>query len=435
MKPSLTRELHFSLVKAYYQLIPLPEDRERLTWGTASNAFGYLIPFFFMAYLTRRRDTYLIRLLLLPTTAVMILRGTYGYGGYDPQFAFFTWIRGLAGLTALALTLQYALTPEGTLRVNESSLPAINEPSLQHTEDEPSKTQESKAKSSSSIFPFWFSDTLDLISSMRGIGWQFGRGVFIPKDHRPHQRGPFLLTTLRTFFLNFLLMDLSLVIFHLIPGIGSPGGGSLYFTNLPLVPRQLIALAITILSALALIPGFRVLECIPTLIGVGLLGHSPSQYPPIEMNPWGADSLHDFWGKRWHQTLRQTFLIFGGYPGRFFIGRTGWVLGTFLASGFFHEYGTYVLDKGLDHRVTAFFFLQGVGMMIEKVYSRTTGRRVKGLLGRLWTYLFVLGLGQLTLDAWFTRGLAGGIIIPPAISPSTKFVFPIVKRLLKSYTR
>ena len=42
-----------------------------------------------------------------------------------------------------------------------------------------------------------------------------------------------------------------------------------------------------------------------------------------------------------------------------------------------------------------FFFLQAVGIMMEKAFGALTGRRVGGVLGFAWAALFILGLGQI----------------------------------------
>lgn len=81
-----------------YELVPDPSEKKPLTWATAPAAFGYLVPFLFMAYLSRRRDTQLIRLLLLPTIIFSAIRGTYAYGWSEPELAFAMWLRGMLDL-------------------------------------------------------------------------------------------------------------------------------------------------------------------------------------------------------------------------------------------------------------------------------------------------------------------------------------------------
>ena len=109
-------------------------------------------------------------------------------------------------------------------------------------------------------------------------------------------------------------------------------------------------------------------------------------------------SLHEFWGRAWHQGLRHVFLVLGGFPAGRAAGGSAVAaaFGTFLASGLVHELAiTVVPDADLDWRVVAFFALQGVGIVLERVYCRVTGRRVGGPLGFVWAAVFVLGFGQM----------------------------------------
>ena len=88
-------------------------------------------------------------------------------------------------------------------------------------------------------------------------------------------------------------------------------------------------------------------------------------------------------------------MVLGGIPGRWLAGRVGMVFGVFIASGLFHEFSSYILPGQLDHRVTLFFTLQAVGILLEDLYRKLTGKKVGGLAGRAWAYFFVIGLGQL----------------------------------------
>jgi hypothetical protein len=48
-------------------------------------------PFIFLAYLTRRPDTYLIRLLLLPSVIVSILVAAYRFTWTMPELNVYNW--------------------------------------------------------------------------------------------------------------------------------------------------------------------------------------------------------------------------------------------------------------------------------------------------------------------------------------------------------
>jgi hypothetical protein len=230
--------------------------------------------------------------------------------------------------------------------------------------------------------------------SMRGLGWDFGKGVYTPPPTRPQERGPFLRATFRSFLLGFLTLDLLDASIKLIPGVGDPTGGSIFFTHLPSPIRFLVSTAIHVLTGSALVAGFGTVYDLLTLLAVAVLGHPPAAWPPVMDNPWAAQSLHEFWARRWHQLFRQTFLVFGGIPGRKIAGDVGLVLGTFLASGLFHECTILAMGGGWDSRVPVFFLLQGGSVLGERIWKRVTGRRVNGFLGRLWVYFDIIILGQ-----------------------------------------
>jgi len=160
-----------------------------------------------------------------------------------------------------------------------------------------------------------------------------------------------------------------------------------------------------------------------------MLGQSPEAWPPVFNSPWASDSLHDFWAKRWHQILRRILFVMGGTPGRWLAGEVGQLLGTFLASGLFHELGMYMVCRGLDHRVTFFFTIQGVGVLLERVYKRVTGRRVEGWFGRVWLWIFIFGFGQVCSDAWLSRGLGAADLIPDHASPLRGVFIPMIRGL------
>ncbi|KAJ3004494.1 hypothetical protein NUW54_g4789 [Trametes sanguinea] len=128
---------------AFREFIPRQQDREPLTWTNAPNAFLYLIPYFFLAYLVRRQGTHLMRLLLLPTVIAMTLRCTFRYTKDDPSLVWYEWNRGTlrfaspglmilalktflsAGLLAMfvmAKSIDFAFAREGRLKLGEKEL-------------------------------------------------------------------------------------------------------------------------------------------------------------------------------------------------------------------------------------------------------------------------------------------------------------------------
>ncbi len=410
MKPlnCLCFRLRITVHRVLWELLPPPQYRKPLTWRNVPNAFAYLVPFCFMAYLVRRRETRVIRLLVLPTVIVMAIRGTFSYDWFDPRFSFFTWVRGkfllspnkdishatkflgLFGLTIMGMSIDYALVKNGRFKIGENTLPALHE-----SPPVSAGSSDGIEQNAQSIFPTWLVDVVEVCSALRGFGWDIGRGVHVPTDPRPLDRELFIKATMLTFVKHFLILDFLETIIKFIPGIGTPAGGSIFYASLPLAPRILVSTSIVLLSAALMISGFETIYAAITIVAVQYLGHPPSAWPPLMDNPWAADSLSDFWAKRWHQALRRSFLVFGGIPGGWIAGRVGVVLGAFLVSGMFHECGTYLLGRGFDHRVTVFFAVQGIFVVLERVWKKVTGRRVGGGWGRLWTYFNIIGLGQM----------------------------------------
>lgn len=272
-------------------------------------------------------------------------------------------------------------------------------------------------------------DAIEVLGSTRGIGWDFGEGLYVPPHTRPLERGPFLKATIKSFFISFFIVDFIESFLKVIPGFAFPASGSIFFADSPpsflrhtslwpwiqdhyqlasIFTKYTVSTLLTFSVGVAIIAGFIMCYDILTLVCVGGLGHNPESWPPIFDHPWLTTSLADFWGRRWHQTLRQTFFCFGGYPLQYVvntiarpligakkaknIGRIALVLGTFIASGLFHGLSIYSMGHGgVDHTATRYFATQGVFLLLERAFRITTGIRVRGWWGRLWAYLVVLG--------------------------------------------
>jgi hypothetical protein len=272
-------------------------------------------------------------------------------------------------------------------------------------------------------------DAIEVIGSVRGIGWDWGKGLYTATETRPLDRSGFIKATLQTFILSFLALDIIESSLKLLPPFRNPAGGSIFFMEAPpafladhtllfpiiraypklgaFIVKYAVSTGISFLMGLAIIAGFEMCYALLTLLCVGLLGHNTESWPPVFDRPWRATSLADFWGRRWHQTLRQTFFIFGGYPLQWMVdrllrpimgqenaasyGRVGLVLGTFIASGLFHGLSIYGMGEGgVDHAATVYFTNQGLLLLAERGWRKVTGKRVEGWWGTIWTYAAVL---------------------------------------------
>lgn len=308
---------------------------------------------------------------------------------------------GLFTEVLVAKALEYGLSPNGFNKLGEQSPGKDRHPVGSnghgngniHTGDRSPELLVIERPYYLRWIPDWFKGGIELCASMRGVGWEFGRGVYIPKHTRPLERTAFLRATLYSFIQNFLLVDFLEWLLKLFPGVGDPQGGIMFYSYPPL-QRYAISTLIHIMSGSCLLAGFGMCYDLLTLISVFGLNDSPTSWPPVMDNPWISESLHEFWAKRWHQLLRQTFVTFGGVPGKLIAGNFGAVFGTFIASGLYHECAMYAMGHGFDYRVPLFFAMQGPLLAVERVWRQVTGRRVGGWPGRMWVYVVIFLVAQ-----------------------------------------
>lgn len=302
--------------------------------------------------------------------------------------------QGLLAAVVIAKSLEYALTEEGMLKVGETRPGVMKGKSNgQATANGFDSKLIQEPRSKNPYIATWLYDAIELAHTMRGLQWKFGQGIYIPKPTRPLQRTAFLYATFISFIKNYLILDFLETLLKLFPGVGSPRGGTIFYPLAPSI-RYTLSTIIHLITGTTLIAGFRMMYDLITLFAVACLGSPPLSWPPIMGNPWHAESMHAFWGKEWHQLLRQTLLVYGGYPGMWIAGDYGMVLGTFLASGLFHAFSLYSSRRGFDYSTVVFFALQGPLLMLERLWRRITGRRVGGWIGMLWVYLILFAGAQ-----------------------------------------
>ncbi|KAJ6455742.1 hypothetical protein C8R45DRAFT_1035543 [Mycena sanguinolenta] len=428
MRHTVWQEISVGTTRAFRALIPKPHERIPLTLSNAHLLLSCFVPFVFLAYLARRPGTYLIRLLFLPTVLVAALTAGFRFRWTIPELNVYNWAIALLAEVVMAKALEYAFTKEGMLKVGErepgqlKGKEAVKGPdAASNGHAEPPETQEPR------FIPRWLYDSFELIHTMRGLRWKFAQGTYIPSPNRPLERRAFLRATLISFVQNFLLLDFFESCLKMFPGVGVPSGGTIFYPNLSPIPRYIVSTTIHMLTGSALLAGFGMVYDLITLVAVGLLSSQPTSWPPVMDRPWHATSMHMLWAQSWHQLLRNTFLVFGGYPGRWLAGDVGMLLGTFLASGLFHECSMYTMGRGLDHTVTLFFAAQGPLLIGERLWRQVTGKRVGGTFGRLWVYLVMFVGAQPMISAWHFRGLGGGMVIPPVLSP-VRIIIGILQR-------
>jgi len=361
-----------------------------------------------MAYLVRRSGTRSIRLLLLPSLLGLTLRCTCAYKMTNPDYMTLDWGRNFLALVFASKMLDFAFVPQGRLKLGEKRLRAVGEPLLASEERGVRPEDKRNRKGLLARLPPWLGDALEVGLSIRDIGWDLGRDTYIPQVIGPQDRGPFLKTTAISLLWNILILDFCDAILKSVPGVNNTEGGSIFIPYLPTALRYAVSTLVNAMVGTYILNGMTAASNALAMLGVGVLGHPPSLWPPAFDKPWVSQSLRELWGKRWHQLLRRVFLIYGGYPGHWLAGDLGLFVGTFVASGMFHAIG---LDN-YDIRIVLFFSLQSVAILLENALRKITGKRVGGPVGRLWVYLDLFVFAQIMTDAWSLRGMLGAMLIP-----------------------
>ena len=269
-------------------------------------------------------------------------------------------------------------------------------------------------------------DTCDLAFNLRGNGWCWAKGLHVPDDTRPiASTSAFALYVFLSAVIHFVVFDcLHYSVQSFSPKtFGSPIGGSIFDQSLVPTHRYFRSTFISTLSGLTVYCSIHTLYDIATLIGVVVLRQTPSQWPPIFNSPWASTSLSEFWSKRWHQMFRSCFIALGAKPITFLVGPIGGVLAAFLISGILHDWGLWAMGKGTDcWGVCGFFLMMGIGVVMEGIYNKVSGKRVGGWVGRLWTMCWALGWANLIVDAWCRRGLVGSVFMASPFRPSTTII-------------
>ena len=109
---------------------------------------------------------------------------------------------------------------------------------------------------------------------------------------------------------------------------------------------------------------------------------------PIMRSPLASTSLGEFWGRRWNIGFRELShgLVF--QPVRRRLGLVPATLAAFFASGLIHDFVISFPARGGYGLPTAYFLVQGIGVLLER---SAIGRRLglgSGVRGWLWVLLW-----------------------------------------------
>lgn len=269
-------------------------------------------------------------------------------------------------------------------------------------------------------------DAWDLISNFRGVGWSFSRDLAFPTETRSIASTPaFLAQTLLSALVHFTIFDASVYAVRAFDPstIGNPHGGTIFDATLAPTSRYARSTLITLLSGTMFYAVLQMIYDLNTINFILLFRQRPARWPPLFGAPWAATSVAQFWGAGWHQLFRSSFIRLGAHPLSFLMGRVGGVLGAFLLSAVLHDWGMWGM-WGTVHfdKVGGFFLAMGLGCIFENLFSKATGVKVQGAWGWVWCMAWVIGWGNLLVDAWARTGLLGSTIAPSATGAVITFI-------------
>jgi len=264
------------------------------------------------------------------------------------------------------------------------------------------------AESTSFLMACW--NAWDLLLNVRGIGWNWSQGTSTSRSsNKSRSRALFVLLAVTRLAFSVLALDaLTEVQLSHYPNMSPRDIRTIFDHSLPPIPRYIRVLNLVYLNFWM---GYFTIEGIYQLLSAIfaiLFWQHPSQWPPMFDKPWSSTSLNDLWGRRWHQILRHFCVALGGAPLAYLLGRPGNVLGTFLLSGAVHCIQFRANGHGGNLAIEGnFFVMNGIGILLERTWSKMTGRRVRGLYGWMWTLLWVTIWAVPMVDQWAEIGRFG----------------------------
>ena len=119
------------------------------------------------------------------------------------------------------------------------------------------------------------------------------------------------------------------------------------------------------------------------------------------VKPLQSRSLSEFWGKRWNLGFRQLTYGWIFKPLQKTAGVALATLCAFFASGLIHDLVISVPARGGYGLPTAYFMIQGMGVLVER---SSVGARIglgKGIVGWAWMVVLTAGPVYWLFHPWF----------------------------------
>ncbi|KAB5591229.1 hypothetical protein CTheo_5311 [Ceratobasidium theobromae] len=389
------------------------------------------IPYLLAIYYSSNKRLFPYRNIFTPIALFVIYQTCTSYAIFDSPFNIWNFGIGAAGC-ALAMRL-VALA----------------------TLSQPLKRKSEVDCSHSSLFSLkHLLDVIDYSLDLRGLHWNLGYDCHLPTEIRTTSTlFDFEVDTLFLAFKHALTYTVLHTAISLVGSVGSTDGGTIFVrTRIPSplgdisVSPFFTACFVSLLAGLLACNTLMTVHLFLTFFFAPFYPNPAKSWPPLFGSPLYATSVHNFWSYQWHSVLRHGFCSTGGKLGWEIGGSIGAVLGVFLVSGLVHDFGMWCMGQGMEFsRVTAYFVLQGIIVLLEKTFdvdiwvevtdmedsqkvslkASITGypkqerivrknSLVDNGLGKLWTAFWIVVPATLMIDAWARRGF---FAIPFDISP------------------
>ncbi|KAI9572384.1 hypothetical protein HD554DRAFT_1679328 [Boletus coccyginus] len=260
---------------------------------------------------------------------------------------------------------------------------------------------------------FW--NACELMFNTRGIGWNWPQGLIVPKPiFETDSRIIFVLLSAAQLAFHAFGFDACIQVIRMVSPdtFGSLNGGSLFDHALPplleLFRSVFVSLLVVWMAYFAIQWGYHFLA----IISIILFQQRPSQWPPLFDSPWLSTSLTELWGRRWHQMMRELVAL-GARPFSSLFGRLGSLFGAFLVSGIFHDIELRAFGRGGNSvAIIGFWVMNGVGVVLGRVWAGAAGEQVTGVWGRMWTFGWLALWGVWVADEWAKAGRFGALSLP-----------------------
>lgn len=122
---------------------------------------------------------------------------------------------------------------------------------------------------------------------------------------------------------------------------------------------------------------------------------------PIMQHPLQSQSLSEFWGRRWNLGFRQLSHDWVFAPLRKHFGIAIATLGAFAASGLIHDLVISVPARAGYGLPTAYFLVQGIGVLAERSALGVKIGLSRGVIGWLWMAVFTAAPAYFLFHPWF----------------------------------